>query len=214
MKPAVQSVYDALFVRYPALTPCEESVAAAFAILRESYAGGGKLLACGNGGSASDAEHIVGELMKGFMQKRPLTAAEAQAFPATEEGGYLVRRLQRALPAISLVSQTSLMTAFANDVSSELVFAQQVFGYGRAGDVLLGLSTSGSSRNVVYAAHTARSLGVKSIGLTGRDGGRLKELCEVVIQVPADSTPEVQELHLPVYHALCMMLEAEFFESE
>ncbi|QHW33523.1 SIS domain-containing protein [Paenibacillus rhizovicinus] len=199
--------------RYPELTACIQDAEQAYELLVDSYKGGGKLLACGNGGSASDSEHIVGEMMKGFMSKRPVPASFrdtlTRLFP--DDGELLADRLQGALPAISLVSHSALMTAFANDVSAETVFAQQVYGYGRAGDVLIGLSTSGNSLNVVRAMQVASALGVRTIGLTGRDGGLLKELCDVTIRVPHERTPDIQERHLPIYHALCMMVKEAFF---
>lgn len=204
-----------LFARYPELASCREDIEAAYEILRNSYASGGKALFCGNGGSASDSEHIVGELMKGFMSKRPLPAEERARFAEAygEDGGYIAERLQGALPAISLVSHTALMTAFINDVAPDLVFAQQVYGYGKPGDVLVGITTSGNSANVVRAVQVAKVRGLATIGLTGRTGGKLAELCDVTIRVPHDSTPDVQERHLPIYHAICIMLEEAFFES-
>jgi phosphoheptose isomerase len=201
-------------VEHPALAACQEQIVEAFEILKGCFAAGGKLLVCGNGGSAADSEHIVGELMKGLSSRRPVPPRVRQrleeAFPGGE-GRLVAERLQGALPAFSLVSQTSLATALANDVSAEMVFAQQVYGYGRPGDVLLALSTSGNAANVLAALRVARVLGLKSIGLTGRDGGRLRELVDLALRVPASLTPEVQVLHLQVYHCLCAMLEAEFF---
>jgi D-sedoheptulose 7-phosphate isomerase len=199
--------------KYPELETCVGEIQAAFEVLRESYRSGGKLLICGNGGSAADSEHIVGELMKGFMSKRPVPDAfrEKLLQAAPEDGAYIADRLQGALPAISLVSHTALITAYANDVAADLIFAQQVYGYGKPQDVLLGLSTSGNSRNVLLAVKTARAMGLKTIGMTGRTGGAMASCCDVCIRVPHDSTPDVQERHLPIYHALCIMLEEEFF---
>lgn len=184
-------------------------------MIKASYEAGGKLLVCGNGGSASDSEHIVGELMKGFMLRRPVPVGFRERLSAlyTLEGEKLSNSLQGALPAISLASHTSFLTAYANDVSAEAMFAQQVYGYGKPGDVLLGLSTSGNSVNVLRAAQVAKALGMGTIGLTGRSGGKLRELCEVSICVPYDLTPDIQERHLPVYHALCLMLEEAFFDQ-
>ena len=162
---------------------------------------------CGNGGSASDAEHIVGELMKGFYRQRSLSREEKEIF------GELGDNLQEALPAISLTGHPALSTAFMNDVDPEMVFAQQVYGYGRKGDVLMALTTSGNSRNVLNAARVARAKGMKVVGLTGRDGGSLKELCDVCIIVPGQATADIQEYHLPVYHTICAMLEESFFEE-
>ena len=174
-------------------------------------------MTCGNGGSAADAEHIAGELMKSFKRQRPITgeqrAALSAAFP--DGGAYLARHLQQGIPCISLVSQVSLMTAFANDVAADMAFAQQVFVYGCPGDVLIGLSTSGNATNVVNACATAKASGVKTIGITGEHGGKLRGICDVTIAVPARETYRVQEYHLPVYHALCAMMEGSiFFEKQ
>ena len=195
-----------LLERYPELSYLKDEIKAACRIMEASFASGGKLLVCGNGGSAADADHIVGELMKGFYKKRSLPAEEASKL------GEYARYLQGALPAIALTQHAALSTAFLNDVNPEMVFAQQVYGYGRDGDVLLGISTSGNSKNVCNAVGVAKSLGLKTIGLTGRKGGRLSELCDVCIRVPADSTADIQELHLPIYHTLCAMLEELFFD--
>ncbi len=202
-----------LIERYPDLESCAAAVAQAFETLRTVYRSGGKLLICGNGGSAADSEHIVGELMKAFCLARPIPEAVqhklATAFPG--EGQRLAAKLQGALPAISLVSHSALMTAHANDVAADMVFAQQVYGYGQPGDAVLGISTSGNSANVIHALQVGYVLGLHPIGLTGRIGGRMRELCKVTICVPADSTSEIQERHLPIYHTLCRMLEQEFF---
>jgi D-sedoheptulose 7-phosphate isomerase len=170
-------------------------------------------LVCGNGGSAADAEHIVGELMKGYLLQRPIpdeTRARLVA-ASPESGAYLAGALQGALPAISLVSQASLLSAIANDTAADMVFAQQVYGYGRAGDVLVGISTSGNARNVVYAMQVARAMGMHTCALTGPGGGALKSVADVCICAPGESTPAIQERHLPIYHVLCAMLEEEFF---
>ncbi len=204
-----------LLTAYPDLEGCRQEILSAFHVLRECFQKGGKLLVCGNGGSAADAEHIVGELMKGFRMKRPLPPSLQEKLYQNQpdEGKVLAQGLQGALPAISLVSQHALISAFANDVDPQLVFAQQVLGYGRPGDVLLGISTSGNARNVLYALQTARALGLHTIGMTGPSGGKLVNLCDVVIRVPGNSTSEIQERHLPVYHTLCAMLEEEFFSD-
>jgi len=198
---------------YPALAPCEASINAAFVQIKATYQNGGKVLVCGNGGSAADSEHIVGELMKGFMQQRKLPEAARAKIKAVagENGEYICNNLQGALPAISLVSQSAIISAFANDVVADMVFAQQVYGYGKPGDCLIGLSTSGNAKNVVYAMQTAKALGVATIGLTGSSGGALKSICDVTICAPSDSTPKIQEYHLPIYHTLCMMVEDAFF---
>lgn len=213
MKANTHTIFAALFTQYPALTVCQEAVAAAFALLRDCYQSNGKLLICGNGGSAADAEHIVGELMKSFMIERPIPAnlrAQLQEhFP--EEGAYLADHLQGALPAIALTGHLALATAFANDVASDMIFAQQLYGYARPGDVLLAISTSGNSRNVLNAVKVANALAVQTIGLTGEHGGQLNALCDVVVRVPAQTVYVIQEYHLPIYHTLCRMLEVEFF---
>jgi D-sedoheptulose 7-phosphate isomerase len=199
----------------PDLERCAPEVQATFEVLRASFRQGGKALVCGNGGSAADSEHIVGELMKGFYSRRPVPKKVrerlAAAFPG--DGEFLADHLQGALPAISLVSQTSLITATANDVAADLIFAQQVYGYGVAGDVLLGISTSGNSKNVIYALKVARAAGLGTIGLTGRSGGKMKALCDVTICAPAVITAEIQQQHIVIYHALCAMLEEEFFPT-
>jgi D-sedoheptulose 7-phosphate isomerase len=205
--------FQKLIEKRPELAVCLTDIQAAYEILVACYRQGGKVLVCGNGGSASDSEHIVGELMKGYLSRRPLPADVRQqlgeAFPET--GAYLADHLQGALPAISLVSQTSLVTAFANDVAPEMVFAQQVYGYGRPGDVLIGISTSGNSQNVLYAVQVARARGLHTIGLTGAGGGALGVTCTATIAVPAEPVAEIQEGHIAIYHAICAALEAAFF---
>jgi D-sedoheptulose 7-phosphate isomerase len=170
-------------------------------------------LICGNGGSAADAEHIVGELMKSYLLKRPIPNNMRAKLVSTSprNGDYLADHLQGGLPAISLVSQTSLLSAIANDTAADMVYAQQVYAYGREGDVLIGISTSGNARNVIHAMQVAHALGLHTIGLTGPVGGALKPLCDICICVRAESTPAVQERHLPIFHVLCAMLEEEFF---
>ncbi len=215
MKDLTKKTLDGLFARYPVLEACRAEILAAAEAICATYRAGGKLLLCGNGGSAADAEHIVGELMKGFLKKRPLPEALREkmrtAFP--QDADYLYENLQGALPAISLVNSVALGTAFANDQAADLVFAQQVLGLGQEGDALLAISTSGNSKNVVYAVETARVRGLKTIALTGRSGGKLKPLADITIAVPEDETYRIQELHLPVYHALCIAAEEEFFEA-
>ncbi|WP_078431897.1 D-sedoheptulose-7-phosphate isomerase [Metabacillus halosaccharovorans] len=206
---------EKLVTKYPELSSCRQDIEMAFKTLVSSYRHNGKVLLCGNGGSASDCEHIVGELMKGFTLKRPVDSEYRQRLLEIDpsEGEYLSKHLQQALPAISLVSQTALMTAFVNDVAADMVFAQQVYGYGNEQDVLIGLSTSGNSTNVTKAFKVAKALGMKTISLTGKSGGELKEISDVSICVPWDETVDIQERHLPIYHTLCIMLEKEFFES-
>lgn len=205
-----------LVEKFPDLNVCVPDLKKAFEILRACFSQGGKLLVCGNGGSAADSEHIVGELMKGFLLERPLPRVDRRKLLETypEEGLYLAGCLQGALPAISLSSQTSLLTAFSNDVAPDMAFAQQVYGYGRAGDVLLAISTSGNSPNILHAIQVARAFSLHTIGLTGGGGGAMTGLCEVTICVPATRAPEIQERHVVVYHALCAMLEGEFFGDE
>ena len=204
---------DTLIFHYPDLEAARVAIEEASKLLIQTYEKGNKVLVCGNGGSASDSEHIVGELMKGYFLKRDVPesvrATLKDQYP--KDGDYLADHLQGALPAISLVSQSALISAYANDVAADMVFAQQVYGYGQVGDTLLALSTSGNSANVINAVKVASSLGVRTVGLTSAKGGQLADLCEVCIRVPRESTPEVQELHLPIYHAICELLEGRFF---
>lgn len=202
-----------LMDRYPQLQVCWQTMAAAYELLEDCFQDGGKLLVCGNGGSASDAEHIVGELMKEFRLKRKIYSSHAETLKSidSEMGTVLAENLQGALSAISLTGHSSLTTAFMNDALPELVFAQQVNGYGQTGDVFWGISTSGNSQNVLYAAIAAKAKGLKVIGLTGQCQNRLMQYADVCICVPEVDTYKVQELHLPVYHCLCMMLEDKFF---
>jgi phosphoheptose isomerase len=202
-----------LIRRYPELAQCLTDIQRGTRLLEQSFRHGGKLLICGNGGSASDSEHIATELMKSFRLPRPLPPALREALTASfpTEGAYLADHLQEALPAISLVNNGPLLTATGNDVDADMIFAQQVCGYGKAGDVLMGISTSGTSRNIRYALQVARVLGLHTLGLTGMSGGMLPALCDVTIRVPAGTTAEVQELHIPVYHAICSLLEEIFY---
>jgi D-sedoheptulose 7-phosphate isomerase len=204
---------QSLMERYPNLAVCKEDIKKAYELLESAYLNGKKLLVCGNGGSASDSEHVVGELMKEFKLKRKVYANQAATLRAIdpELGQFLADNLQGALPAISLTAHSSLQTAFMNDVAPELVFAQQVNGYGNEGDVFLGISTSGNSKNVLYAAVNAKAKGLKVIGLTGGKENKLMRYADVCIRVPETETYKVQELHLPVYHCLCLMLEEKFF---
>lgn len=206
---------EQLTERYPMLTCCKNEIIAAYNILEEAYAAGRKLLVAGNGGSASDSEHIVGELMKEFKLKRKIYSAQAERLRKidSEMGEILAEHLQGSLPAISLVGEPSLTTAFMNDAVPVLIFAQQVNGLGKAGDVFLGISTSGNSKNILYASVAAKSKGLKVIGLTGEKESKLMEFADVCIRVPEIETYKIQELHLPVYHCLCMMLEERFFNS-
>ena len=207
---------DGLIERYPTLECCRGSIEKAVGLMIGSIKAGGKIMTCGNGGSAADAQHIVGELMKGFILPRPIdqfnqkfSARIEREYPQHAE--YLKSNLQSAIPAISLVGETALTTAFSNDKAADLIFAQQVLGLGRAGDVLIAISTSGNSKNIIYAIEVARSMDVKTIGLTGRTGGKMASIVDVLINAPSDITHMIQELHLPIYHALCLALEEEFF---
>lgn len=204
---------DLLVERYPSLESAKNDIVAAYLLLEESYENGGKLLVAGNGGSAADAEHIVGELMKGFKLPRKPEAdfAEKLVEENQEIGSVLAENLQGALPAIALDGYPALSTAYMNDCEPLLCFAQQVNGYGKSGDVFLGISTSGNSKNVLYAATTAHAKGMKVIGLTGAKDSKLKDMSDVCIKAPQTETYMIQELHLPIYHCLCLMLEDNFF---
>ena len=200
------NILDELYVRYPQLKCCEGEIAKAFDLLLTCYKGGGKVLTCGNGGSAADAEHIVGELLKKFRKHRDIDGGVAAKLPSE-----LVAKLEGALPAVSLVSMSGILTAFANDVAWETAFAQQVYGLGNPGDVLIALSTSGNSANCVNAALVAKAKGLKVISMTGAGGGKLGELADAAVKAPESETYKIQELHLPVYHALCAAVEEELF---
>ena len=204
---------EELVSRYPKLSVCFDDIVAAYKIIEEAYRHDKKLLIAGNGGSAADSEHIAGELMKRFMTPRPVPAEFADKLkiidPVRGEG--LANNLERGLMAIPLVAHEALTTAYINDVDGLGVFAQQLYGFGREGDVFFGISTSGNSKNVMSATVVARALGIKIVGLTGKDGGELAGVADVTIKVPEVDTYKIQELHLPVYHCLCMMLEDRFF---
>lgn len=204
---------DILVERYPQLSCIANDLYSCYSIIADCYKKGGKLLIAGNGGSAADAEHIVGELMKGFKLPRKVDDTFATHLCETNEelGNVLAQNLQGALPAIALDGHPALSTAYMNDCEPLLCFAQQVNGYGKEGDVFLGISTSGNSKNILYAAVTARAKGMKIIGLTGAKNSKLEQMSDVCIKVPQTETYMIQELHLPVYHCLCLMLENEFF---
>lgn len=204
---------DELIERYPVLDDSREDIVKAYLTLEESYLHGGKLLVAGNGGSAADANHIVGELMKGFCLPRKMSEEFGDKLKAVDEerGAELADKLQGALPAIALDNHNALNTAFMNDVDGALIYAQQVNGYGNAGDVFLGITTSGNAGNVMYAAVVAKAKGMKVIGLTGKTGGKLAGVADVCIRVNETETYKVQELHLPIYHCLCLMVEKRFF---
>lgn len=208
---------EELVARFPELGAAAGDIQKAYETLSDCFEAGGKLLCAGNGGSCADAEHIVGELMKGFELPRPLTEEQSLSLTrAHARGRAVAAHLQRGLPALALTAGGALGTAFTNDVESgaEYVFAQQVFALGRKGDVFLGISTSGNSANVLNAAVAAKAVGMTTIGLTGRSGGELAGLSDICIKVPADGSRAVQEYHLPVYHAFCLMLERRFFGGE
>lgn len=204
-----------LIWRYPVLKANEKEIRQLCDAVISCYKKGGKLLVCGNGGSCADAEHIVGELMKGFLKKRELSEKKlSQMITDVPELATLgVDKLQQGLPAIALNSGVALTTAFANDCDPDLIYAQQVLGLGKKGDVFLGISTSGNAKNVFAAAAVAKSMGITTIALTGKTGGKLKEVCDISVVVAEDETYMIQELHLPVYHALCATVEEYFFKE-
>ena len=216
LEPRLEEHIDLLISRYPTLGEVKQDIIGAYLMMEECYEHDGKLLIAGNGGSAADSEHIAGELMKRFKTPRPVTAEFAEKLKATDpiRGENLARNLERGLMAIPLVAHEALSTAYINDVDGLGVFAQQLFGFGRPGDVFLGISTSGNSKNVMSATVVARALGIKVIGLTGAKGGELASVADVSVKVPETETYMIQELHLPVYHCWCLMLEDKFFGRE
>lgn len=213
IEPGQQAYLNTLIERYPVLKSCEKDLTEAYCLLRDSYKAGGKLLIAGNGGSAADAEHISGELMKSFKLKRPLPESLVEKLMQIhpEKGVYLSKTLEMPLTAIPLLGNDALNTAYINDVGGPGFFAQQLLGLGNAGDVFLGISTSGNSENILYAAVLAKAMDMKVIALTGAGGGKLKPLADSSICVPETETYKIQELHLPVYHCLCLMLENYFW---
>ena len=206
MKDSTCRILDDLYKRYPSLEGCRSSVSASFGMLLGAYRSGGKVLVCGNGGSASDAEHIAGELLKKFKKHRDIPACVAEKLRPE-----LAVRLEGSLPAVSLVSMSGIITAFANDVAWETAFAQQVLGLAKPGDVLIALSTSGNSANCIAAAEVMKAVGGTAIAFTGEKESGLSAICDAAIRVPETETYKVQELHLPVYHALCAAVEEELF---
>ena len=209
----LQKHINLLIERYPILVSIKRDIVDAYIILEECYENEGKLLVAGNGGSAADSEHIAGELMKRFKIQRPVTEQYAKRLIEIdpERGPGLAKNLERSLMAIPLVAHEALTTAYINDVDGLGIFAQQLMGFGRKGDVFLGISTSGNSKNIMNATVVARASGIKIIGLTGANGGELAKVSDVTIKVPETETYMIQELHLPVYHCLCLMLEDKFF---
>lgn len=208
-----KQIFEELFARYPQLEPCKNEIDLSFQVLIGCYKAGGKLLIAGNGGSAADSEHIVGELLKSFMFLRKpdmkLTQRLQELF--AEDGAKLADVLEGAFPAIPLTSLSAISTAFANDAEPTAVFAQLVNGLGRQEDVFLGISTSGNSKNILLALMAARAKGMKTILLTGGNGGSCRNIADISICVPEQETFKIQELHLPIYHAVCAMVEDELF---
>ena len=204
-----------LIERYPALAVCEKDIRAAASAIIDSYKAGGKLIVAGNGGSAADSDHITGELLKSFVKKSKPDQKFLDALSAidSDTGSYLSDKLQGSLPAIALTNNSALMTASLNDVDGNVLFAQQVMGFGKKGDVFLGISTSGNSKDVIYALAVAKALGVKTVALTGKTGGKCKAVADISIVVPENETFKIQELHLPVYHALCLTIEDYFWKD-
>jgi D-sedoheptulose 7-phosphate isomerase len=213
IKKGFDFMIDELILRYPVLAVCKDDIENAVALLCSAFKKSGKLLVAGNGGSASDSAHIVGELMKGFIFRRPLSDKEKELFDSFSDKDFLVKNLQGALPALSLTEASALSSAFSNDVCPDMVFAQQVWGLGVKGDVFLALSTSGNSKNVVLAAKVAKAKGLSVISLTGENPSQLLEISDITIRVPEKETFKVQELHLPVYHYICAQCEKYFFEE-
>lgn len=206
---------DELCIRYPVLSVCKNDIEKAAEALIESFENGGKLLVAGNGGSCADSDHISGELLKSFVKKRRPSAEFIDSIRKInpETGDYLADKLQGSLPVIALTNNTALMTASLNDVDGNVMFAQQVNGYGKEGDVFLGISTSGNSKDIVYPTVVAKAKGLRTVALTGKDGGKLKGIADICIVVPEQETFKIQELHLPVYHALCLEIEEYFWRE-
>lgn len=216
MEEKVSRRLETLMKRYPVLEECREDIILGYEVMKESYENAGKLLIAGNGGSASDSEHMAGELMKSFELKRPVSEAFSEKLREidNERGLALASELEQCLTAVPLVAHEAMSTAFLNDVDGYNVFAQQLYGFGRLGDVFLGISTSGNSKNVVNAAIVAKAMGIKVIGLTGAKGGELVKFADAAVCVPETRTYMVQELHLPIYHCWCLMLEEHFFGED
>lgn len=210
------NLIDELLCRYNQLADLKENISDAVHLAIRTYENGGKLLICGNGGSSADSDHIVGELMKSFQRERPLDQKLKTILihTAGERGSFLSEILQFGLPAISLPSNSALTTAISNDIDANLIFAQQVMGYGKPGDILIGISTSGNSQNVIDALIVAKAKGLFTLGFSGETGGKMKAFCDVLINVPETRTDFVQELHLPIFHVFCRMLEEYFFNAD
>jgi D-sedoheptulose 7-phosphate isomerase len=212
----VKNILDVLIQRYPLLEPVKKELEDMYRLMEETYENKGKMLVAGNGGSAADAEHIVGELMKSFKNPRKVNEEMMYTLAKidSEKGKWIGENLQGALPAIAVVDHVALSTAYLNDVNPLMGMAQQVYGYGNSGDIFLGISTSGNSDNILYAATVAKAKGLKVAALSGGTGGKLKEIADVSVIVPETETYKIQEFHLPIYHALCLMLEERFFGAE
>ncbi len=213
IEPRIEKHVDLLIERYPVLSECRQFIIEAYCIMEDAYCHDGKILIAGNGGSAADSEHIAGELMKRFKIPRPVTTEFAEKLKSIDpvRGEQLAKNLERGLMAIPLVAHEALTTAYINDVDGYGVFAQQLLGFGRPGDVFLGISTSGNSKNIISATVVARALGIRVVGLTGANGGELAQVADIAVKVPESETYMIQELHLPVYHCWCLMLEERFF---
>ncbi|MGP1488208.1 MAG: D-sedoheptulose-7-phosphate isomerase [Peptoanaerobacter stomatis] len=213
MKTAVVKIIDNLIERYPSLDICRKDILLSVEMLINCYKNKNKLLICGNGGSASDSQHIAGELMKSFRLKRNIPIEIQKQIEDTfpQNSSYYIENLEQTLTAISLVGETSLITAYSNDKAPDLIFAQQIYGLGNTGDILFAISTSGNSKNVLYACEIAQIKGMKVIGLTGQSGGKMSDICDILIKTPEAETYKIQEYHLPIYHAICLALEEEFF---
>lgn len=212
----IKKTLESRIEEFPPLYECLEDCFRASLSMIQAYNQGAKVLVCGNGGSAADSDHIVGELMKSFQVKRPLNDFEKSKFEKVygSEGGLLASMLEKAFPAISLTSAGSLITAIANDIDSSLIFAQQVYGYGAKGDILLAISTSGNSENIIKAVMVGKTLGLTTILLTGRNGGKLSSLCDIVIKAPSNEVAVIQAYHVVAYHAICAAVEASFFDKQ
>lgn len=209
----MNALLEELMERYPTLETCRAEIERAGELMMEAYRAGGKIMVCGNGGSCADSDHIVGELMKGFLQLRPIKGEKREVLCQAlgEDGTEIVDKLQGGIPAISLPAQAAVLSAFANDVDASLVYAQLVYGYARKGDLLIALSTSGNSKNVVSAARVAKAGGISALALTGSRESNLSAICDCTVRVPETETFKVQELHLPIYHYLCAYMENEIF---
>ena len=205
----MNKIFNELLERYPCLECCSDEIISAFNIMKNGFLKGGKLLCCGNGGSAADCDHLVGELMKGFLKKRPLSSEEKEIL----SDSFMGENLQKGLPAISLCAHSALMTAFENDVAPSLVFAQQIYAYAKPDDFLIAFTTSGNSENIVYALKAAKAKEIKTVAVTGENKSKCSDIADVTIRLPETETFKVQELTLPVYHCLAAMIEDNFFEN-